>query len=44
MATKNRQPKQKVTAKDREENRKFLIVVALATVALMLLMYFIYVR
>jgi RsiW-degrading membrane proteinase PrsW (M82 family) len=44
MATKQRAPKQKITAKEREENRKFLIVVAVATLVLMLLMYFIYVR
>lgn len=30
-------------AKDREEMRKFLIIVAIATVLLMLLMYFIFV-
>lgn len=44
MATKHKTPKQKITAKDREDNRKFLIVLAIATVALMLLMYFIFGR
>lgn len=44
MSTKHRTPKQKISAKDREDNRKFLIVLAVATVALMLLMYFIFTR
>jgi hypothetical protein len=42
MATKHKTPKQKITAKDREDNRKFLLVLAIATVVLMLLMYFIF--
>ncbi len=44
MSTKHRSTKEKISAKDREDNRKFLIVLALATVALMLLMYFIFAR
>ena len=43
MAAKQKLTKQKISAKDREDNRKFLIVVAIATVALMLLMYFIFI-
>ena len=42
MATKQKLTKQKISVKDREDNRKFLIVLAVATVALMLLMYFIF--
>jgi hypothetical protein len=41
MATKSRTSKQKISEKDREDNRKFFIVVALATLALVLLVYFI---
>ena len=44
MTTKHRSPKQKISIKDREDNRKFLLVLAIATVVLMLLMYFIFVR
>jgi RsiW-degrading membrane proteinase PrsW (M82 family) len=43
MASKQKLTKQKISAKDREDNRKFLIVLAVATLVLMLLMYFIYV-
>ena len=42
MSTKHKSTKQKITVKDREDNRKFLIVLAIATIALMLLMYFIF--
>lgn len=42
MSTKQKLTKQKTTVKDREDNRKFLIVLAVATAALMLLMYFIF--
>jgi hypothetical protein len=42
MTTKHKSSKQKISAKDREGNRKFLLVVAIATLALMLLMYFIF--
>lgn len=44
MATKSKPGKQNLKAKDAEENRKFLIIVALATLLLMILMYFIFVR
>lgn len=37
-------PKQKFATKDREDNRKFLLVLAIATIALMLVMYFAFVR
>jgi hypothetical protein len=43
MATKHKSSKQKISAKDREENRKFLIVLAVTTLFLILLMYFIFV-
>lgn len=36
--------KQNIAKNDREDNRKFFTVLAIATLALMLLMYFIYVR
>jgi len=36
--------KQNVAKHDREDNRKFFTVLAVATLALMLLMYFIFVR
>lgn len=42
MSIKHKSTKQKISAKDREDNRKFFIVLGLATVALMLLMYFIF--
>lgn len=36
--------KQKVEENDREESRKFLTIVAVAALALVLLMYFIFVK
>lgn len=42
--TKHRNPKQKYQTQDREDNRKFLTVLAVATILLMLLMYFLFVR
>lgn len=42
MATKQKLTKEKTSAKDREDNRKFFIVLAVATAALMVLMYFIF--
>jgi len=42
MATKQRFTKRRQSAKDREENRKFITILAVATVLLMLLMYFIF--
>ena len=36
--------KQRQTVKDRDENKKFMIVLAIATVVLMLVMYFAFVR
>jgi hypothetical protein len=42
MATKQKLTKEKISAKDREDNRKFLFVLAVATAVLMLLMYFIF--
>jgi hypothetical protein len=44
MATKQKLTKQKISAKDREDNRKFLIVLGIATLVLVALMYFIFVR
>lgn len=40
MSTKHKQTKGQQAAKDREDNRKFLIVLAISTALLMLLMYF----
>lgn len=42
MATKHRITRQRQGTKDREEMRKFLTIVVIATLALMLLMYFIF--
>jgi len=42
MATKQKWTKEKITSKDREDNRKFLLVLAISTAALMVLMYFIF--
>lgn len=42
MATKQKLTKEKISAKDREDNRKFFLVLAVATALLMLLMYFIF--
>jgi len=36
--------KHNIAKHDREDNRKFLMVLAIATLVLMLLMYFMYVR
>jgi hypothetical protein len=45
MTTKHKTSKRQSFAKqDKEDNRKFLIVLAVATLALMLLMYIIFVR
>lgn len=41
MAKKLRGTRQRQGVRDREEMRKFLTIVAIATIALMLLMYFI---
>ncbi|HNM26780.1 MAG TPA: hypothetical protein PKL15_15170 [Saprospiraceae bacterium] len=43
MASKMKVSKKNVYAKqDREDNRKFMLVLALATIALMLMLYFIF--
>ncbi len=43
MASKIKSTKKNVYAKqDREDNKKFMIVLALATVALMLMLYFLF--
>ncbi len=42
MASKHKFTRQRQTTKDREEMRKFLMIVAIATLALMVLMYFIF--
>lgn len=42
MSTKHKLTKEQQTAKDREENRKFLVVLGLATIALMVLMYLLF--
>ena len=39
MSIKQKMKKQKVAEKDREDNRKFVIILAVATLALMVLMY-----
>ena len=38
--TKHKVTKQKQSAHDREDNRKFLLILAIATILLMLVMYF----
>jgi hypothetical protein len=42
--SKHKAPKQKFAEQDREDNRKFLLVLAVATVLLMVVMYFAFVR
>ncbi len=43
MTSKTKVTKKNVYAKqDREDNKKFMLVLALATIALMLLLYFIF--
>lgn len=42
MTTKHRHTKQKRTEQDREDNRKFMMVLAIATLALMAVMYLIF--
>jgi hypothetical protein len=42
--SKHRVSKPKQSGQDREDNRKFLMVLAVATVLLMLIMYFAFVR
>ena len=42
--SKHRITKQKPSAHDREDNRKFLVILAISTVLLMLVMYFAFVR
>ena len=42
--TKYNRNKKNLSAKDREENRKFMTVLAIATVILMLIMYFAFMR
>jgi len=42
--TKYKRSNKNLSAKDGEENRKFLTVVAIATVILMVVMYFAFVR
>lgn len=44
MSTKQKVTKQQRNAKDREENRRFMTILAVSTVLLMLLMYFIFAR
>lgn len=44
MAHRQKYTKQQRSTKDREEMRKFLTIVAIATLALMVLMYFIFAR
>jgi hypothetical protein len=44
MAAKQKSTKQQQSAKDREGTRNFLLVVVLATIALMALVYFAFVR
>jgi hypothetical protein len=42
--TKHKPAKQKYAAQDREDNRKFLLVLAIATIVLMVVMYFAFVQ
>ena len=42
--TKYKRSNKNLNTKDREDNRKFLTVVAIATVILMVVMYFAFVR
>lgn len=42
MSTKHKLTKEQQAAKDREENRKFLIILGIATIALMVLMYLLF--
>jgi hypothetical protein len=44
MAAKQKITRQKKSSSDKEENSKFMLIVVLATLALMVLMYLIYVR
>lgn len=44
MAHRQKYTKQQRSTRDREEMRKFLTIVAIATLALMVLMYFIFAR
>ncbi|MEY3194251.1 MAG: hypothetical protein RIQ78_348 [Bacteroidota bacterium] len=42
--SKNKVTKQNQTSQDREDNQKFIRVLVIATIALMLVMYFAFVR
>ncbi len=44
MATKQKVTKQQKDRRDREETRKFITIVAMATVLLMVLLYYAFVR
>ena len=44
MSTKQKVNKQSQARKDSEENRKFITIVAIATVLLMVLLYIVFVR
>lgn len=44
MSIKHKPSKEELKKRDQAENRKFLMVLAVATVVLMLLMYFAFVR
>lgn len=44
MSTKQKLPKQKYAKKDHDDNQKFVLILVLSTLALMVLMYFIFVR
>lgn len=44
MARKQRITKQRQSTRDRQEMRKFLTIVAISSVVLMLLLYFIFAR
>lgn len=44
MATKQKVNKQQQVRRDREDNRKFITIVAVATVLLMVFIYYVFVR
>jgi hypothetical protein len=44
MSTKQKEPKQKYAKKDHDDNQKFVLILVISTLALMGLMYVIFVR
>lgn len=44
MSTKHKVNKQQQVRQDREDNRKFITIVAISTLLLMVLLYYVFVR